>query len=572
MILREIAGLLPKLFRQYPFVSVTGPRQSGKTTLCKAVFTDPGVKYVSLDGLDVRDRAEDDPRGFLRDIGTPAIIDEVQHVPSLFPYLKESADSSGANGQYVLSGSENFALNEAVSESLAGRVAQLRLLPFSLEERRRAGGAASFPDIAYGGFYPRIVDQQLEPRQALADYFETYVERDVRRMGGVGDLPAFRQFAALCAGRVGSLLDFTSIGDDVGVSRTTVRNWLAVLERSYIVFLLQPFHANMRKRLVKTPKIYFYDVGLASYLLGIQEADQIATHPLRGQLFENIVVAEAVKHCWNNGRQPRLSFYRESGGLECDLFYESGRGINAIEAKSGATVASSWMRPLSRVAATVSAITERTVVYGGNQAQSRSDVEVVPLSRFPAALRRFDTESAVLVVCEGAPVVGAAVLALFPNGTRRAAATDPGGVARLELHSDDQPMTVFIAGPGLGAHISTDWIPASGALRADLEPLGEGGSVIFEDQTGNLPGIEGRLNPVLDEQGRTYLYTTNIAVNGNLSSGAVHFAIGGEPLRLEDANGKRYDLCVVAMRGQSSLLEYRTPVEDDRATPRKVGP
>ena len=391
MIEREIAELLPELFQQYPFVSVTGPRQSGKTTLCKAVFADSEVSYVSLDALDVRERAEHDPRGFLRDLGTPAVIDEMQHVPSLFSYLKETADSSGANGQYVLTGSENFALNEAIGESLAGRVAQLRLLPFSLEERRRAGGGDSFPDIAYGGFYPRIVDQQLEPRQALADYFETYVERDVRRMGGVGNLSAFRQFAALCAGRVGSLLDLTSIGDDVGVSRTTIRNWLAVLERSYIVFLLQPFHANIRKRLVKTPKIYFYDVGLASHLLGIQEAGQVATHPLRGQLFENIVVAETVKYCWNRGRQPRLSFYRESGGLECDLFYESGHGINAIEAKSGATVASNWMRPLDRVAATVPAITARTVVYGGDQAQSRSDVDIVPLGEFPSALRRFDT-------------------------------------------------------------------------------------------------------------------------------------------------------------------------------------
>ena len=558
---REIADLLPRLFRQYPFVSVTGPRQSGKTTLCKAVFADADIAYVSLDAYDVRDRAEHDPRGFLRDLGTPAVIDEAQHVPSLFSYLKESADASGANGQYVLSGSENFALNEAIGESLAGRVAQLCLLPFSLDERRRAGGADSFPDIAYGGFYPRLFDQQLDPAQALADYFDTYIERDVRRMGGIGDLSAFRRFAALCAGRVGSLVDLTSLGDDVGVSRTTVRNWLAILERCYVVFSLQPFHANLRKRLVKTPKLYFYDVGLAAHLLGIQEAGQVATHPLRGQLFENIVVAEAVKHCWNRGRQPRLSFYRESSGLECDLLHETGRGINAIEAKSGATVASQWMRPLGRVATTVAAVTAQTIVYSGDQTQSRGGVEIVPLSRFPAVLRRFDAESAVLVSCDGAPVAGAVVLALFPNGTRRAAETDSGGVARFELHTDDQPMTVFVAGPGLGAHISTDWIPADGALRADLESLDEGGSAIFEDQTGYLPGIEGRLNPVLDGQGRTYLYTTNIAVNDSLSSGPVNFEINGEPLRLEDANGEKLALRIVAMCGQSSLLEYRKPAE-----------
>lgn len=561
MIQRQIADLLPKLFRQYPFVSVTGPRQSGKTTLCKAVFAAPEVNYVSLDALDVRDRAENDPRGFLSYLGTPAIIDEVQHVPALFSYLKELADASGANGQYVLSGSENFALNEAVSESLAGRVAQLRLLPFSLEERRDAGGADSFPDIAYGGFYPRIVDQRLEPRQALADYFETYIERDVRRMGGVGDLSAFRRFAALCAGRVGSLLDFTSLGDDVGVSRTTIRNWLALLERSYIVFLLEPFHANIRKRLVKSPKLYFYDVGLASHLLGIQEVGQIATHPLRGQLFENIVVAETVKHCWNRGWQPRLSFYRESSGLECDLFYESGRGINAIEAKSGATVASNWMRRLGRVAATIPAITAQTVVYGGDSAHSRSEIDVVTLSGYPSTLKRFDAESVVLVACEGVPVAGVFVLALFPNGTRLGATTDNGGVARLELHSEDLPMTVFVAGAGFGASESTGWIPAKGALRVELARLAAGGSAILEDQAGYLPVIEGRLNPILDGQGRTYMYTTNIAVNGSLSSDPVDFTVGDELLRLEDVHGKRCDLRVVAMCGQSSLLEYKVPAE-----------
>ena len=555
MIQREIAHLLPGLFGQYPFVSVTGPRQSGKTTLCKAVFVDSGVKYISLDALDIRERAENDPRGFLRDLDTPAVIDEVQHVPSLFPYLKEAADARGANGLYVLTGSENFALNEAVSESLAGRVAQLRLLPFSLEERRRAGGGTSFVDIAYEGFYPRIIDQQLEPRQALGGYVDTYVERDVRRMGGVGDLSAFRQFVALCAGRVGTLLDMTSLGDDVGVSRTTIRNWLAVLERSYIAFLLQPFHSNVRKRLVKSPKIYFYDVGLVSHLLGLQESGQVSTHPLRGQLFENIVVAEAAKHCYNRGLQPRLSFYRDSNKLECDLLYETGRGINAIEAKSGATVASGWMRSLSRVAAAVPDITAQTLVFSGDRAQSRSEVDIVPLADFPSALDRFDTETAVVVSCEGVPVVAADVLALFPNGTRRSATTDARGVARLSLYSDDMPMTVFVAGPNVSAHVATEWVPASGALSVELTPLTDGGSVIFEDQTGYVPGIEGRLNPILDNLDRTYLYTTNVAVNGGQHQ-PVQFAVGDEVLNLVDAHGNERNLRIVAMRGQSSLLEY----------------
>lgn len=559
MIRREIADRLLRLFGQFPFVSVTGPRQSGKTTLCQSVFDVSEVNYISLDALDVRERAERDPRGFLRDLGRPAVIDEVQHVPSLFSYLKELADADGANGQYVLTGSENFKLNEAVSESLAGRIAQLRLLPFSVEERQRAGGNDSLNELVYGGFYPRIIDQGLEPQQVLADYFDTYVERDVRRMGGVGDLSAFRQFAALCAGRIGQLVNLSSLGGDIGVTHTTIRHWLTVLERSYVAFRLEPHFANIRKRLVKSPKIYFYDVGLASHLLGIRDVSQVATHPLRGQLYENIVVAEALKHGFNHGHHPRLSFYRESSGLECDLLYETGRGISAIEVKSGATVAQDWFRPLRRVAQTVPGITAQMIVYGGEVAQSRSDVDVVPLREFSSALARFDTETAVLVGCAGDPVAGAHVLALFPNGTRRSAMTDAKGVARLHLHTADLPMTVFVAVPSLGAHVVTDWIPADGELGVELTRLSSGGSVIFEDQTGYLPGIEGRLEPMLDGDGTTRLRTANVAVNGRLSSDAVRFTVGDETLRLEDADGSVRDVRFVAMRGQSSLLEYVSP-------------
>ncbi|MCY3947637.1 MAG: ATP-binding protein [Acidimicrobiaceae bacterium] len=559
MIRREIADLLPKLFRQFPFVSVTGPRQSGKTTLCQSVFDSSEVAYVSLDAMDVRQVAEYDPRGFLRDLGRPAVIDEVQHVPALFSYLKEAADADGANGQYVLTGSENFKLNTAISESLAGRVAQLRLLPFSLEERHRADGVASFAELAYSGFYPRIIDQQLEPRPALADYFDTYIERDVRRMGGVGDLSAFRQFAALCAGRIGQLVNLSSLGGDLGITHTTVRNWLTVLERSYIVFVLEPYHKNIGKRLTKSPKLYFYDVGLASYLLGIQTPSQVTTHPLRGQLFENIVIAESVKYCYNRRRQPRLSFYRESGGLECDLLYETGRGINAVEVKSGATVVSDWLRPLSRVASTVPGVTAQTLVFGGEQGQSWSGADIVTLGEFSSSLERFDTETAVIVSSEGAVLAGADVLALYPNGTRVNATTDARGVARFDFHTDDLPMTVFVAGPGLGAHVSTGWLPADGALSVEMAPLSGGGSAIFEDQTGYLPGIKGRLNPILERDGRSYLYTTNVAVNGVLSSSAVHFAVGDDILRLEDADGGACDARFVAMSGQSSLLEYHSP-------------
>ena len=390
MIEREITSRLTTLFEQYPFVTVTGPRQSGKTTLCRTAF--PYLRYANLEAPDQREFAESDPRGFLSQLGEGAIIDEIQHVPNLLSYLQVIADESGRNGLFVLTGSEQFRLSDAISQSLAGRTALLRLLPFSLSERERTGASAEIDDVLYSGFYPRILDQDLDPWQALGDYFETYVERDVRRLGGIRNLTAFRRFVRLCAGRIGQLVNLRSLGSDVGVSHTTVREWLTVLETSYIVFQLQPFHANIRKRLVKAPKMYFYDVGLASYLLGIENARQIATHPLRGALFENAVVAEILKHRFNMGRQSNIFFFRDSRGLECDVFYETGDGIAAIEVKSGATVNSDYFRSIRKVAELIPRISSTAVIYGGESRQSRSDCEVLPFGELNTMLERLEIE------------------------------------------------------------------------------------------------------------------------------------------------------------------------------------
>ena len=393
MIEREITGHLTAMFQQYPFVTVTGPRQSGKTTLCRAAF--PDLEYANLEAPDQREFAESDPRGFLSQLGEGAIIDEVQHVPALLSYLQVLADERGRNGLYVLSGSEQFRLSSAISQSLAGRTALLRLLPFSLRERRRIGASQAIDDIIFSGFYPRILDQGLDPRQALGDYFETYVERDVRRLGEIRNLSGFRLFVRLCAGRVGQLANLSSLGSDAGVSHTTAREWLTVLEASYIIFQLPPFHANLRKRLVKSPKFYFYDVGLASYLIGIENSEQVATHPLRGALFENLVVAEALKHRFNRGRQSNVSFFRDSKGLECDLLYETGRGISAIEVKSGSTVSSDYFGSLNRVAKLIPNISAKSVVYGGTARQTRNDCDVVPLADLGGVLERFEVNQGI---------------------------------------------------------------------------------------------------------------------------------------------------------------------------------
>ncbi len=376
------------LFEQYPFVTVTGPRQSGKTTLCRTTF--PNLEYVNLEAPDQREFADADPRGFLSRLQDGAIIDEIQHVPALLSYLQVLADERGRNSLFVLTSSEQFGLPDAVGQSLAGRAALLQLLPFSLLERQQLGAKGTIDENIYSGFYPRILDQKLEPRQSLGDYFETYVERDVRRLGEIRNPSGFRRFVRLCAGRVGHLINLSALGADAGVSHTTARHWLTLLETSYIVFQLPSYFANIRKRLIKAPKLYFYDVGLASYLIGIEDADQVSTHPLRGPLFENMVVAEALKHRFNRGREFNLSFFRDSRGLECDLFYETGRGIHAVEIKSGATVSTDYFTSLNRVAELIPAVTAKSVAYGGTERQTRTDCQVVPFPELTGMLERFE--------------------------------------------------------------------------------------------------------------------------------------------------------------------------------------
>lgn len=337
-----------------------------------------------------REHAQNDPVGFLAQFGEGAILDEIQRTPDLLSYLQVLADDRGRNGLFVLTGSEQFRLSEAISQSLAGRTALLRLLPFSLAERSQTGASGEIDDILYSGFYPRIHDQGLEPRQALGDYFETYVERDVRRIGEIRNLASFQQFVRLCAGRVGQIVNLSSLGADAGVSHTTASQWMTVLEASYVVFRLPPFFTNIRKRLVKSPKLYFYDVGLASHLIGIEQSKQLATHPLRGQLFENAVVMEVLKHRYNWGHRSNLSFFRDARGLECDLLLESAESIDAIEIKSGATFASDYLDSLDQISQVLPQVSTKAVVYGGTDRQTRQKGEVVPLHSLPDFLSQLD--------------------------------------------------------------------------------------------------------------------------------------------------------------------------------------
>ncbi len=388
MIEREITPHLLSLFGQYPVVTVTGPRQSGKTTLCRSAFAD--LAYANLEDPDAREFAESDPRRFLAQFGDGAVLDEIQRVPSLLSYIQVIVDEDRRNGQFVLTGSEQFGMTSTISQSLAGRTALLRLLPFTLAECRLAEASGAVDKILYTGGYPRIHDQRLNPTQALADYQVTYVERDAQRISGIRDLAAFRRFIRLCAGRVGQLVNLSSLGADAGVSQPTARQWLSVLESSDIVFRLPPHHTNIRKRLTKAPKLYFVDVGLASYLIGIRSPEQLAAHPLRGPLFENAAVSEAVKRSHNQARYAELSFFRTADGLECDLLYPTPAGLAAIEVKSGATLTGAWFAALRRIQRTIPGVAATVIVYGGDRSQTRSDATAVPLAQLSAHLAALD--------------------------------------------------------------------------------------------------------------------------------------------------------------------------------------
>ena len=377
MVPRLLAPVLRALARKVPVVTVFGPRQSGKTMLCRAAFK--GKPYANLEAPDVRQYALDDPRGFLRQFPAGALLDEVQRAPELLSYIQAEVDERRTPGRYVLTGSQQWLLSERISQSLAGRTALLRLLPFSLAEMRGHYPARSLDQTLYRGFYPRIHDSGLDPAQALADYVETYVQRDLRLMANVRDLSRFVKFLGLLAGRTGQLLNLSQLAGDAGVSHTTARQWLSLLEAGFIVHLLPPWFANLGKRLVKAPKLYFVDVGLACYLLGITAAAQLARHPLRGALVENLVTIEALKAFHNRGLAPRMHFYRDSNGNEVDLLLERGAGLYAVEIKAGATVAADYFRGLARFSALLPGrLAAGAVVYGGDSTQRRAGFQVVP--------------------------------------------------------------------------------------------------------------------------------------------------------------------------------------------------
>lgn len=380
MIKRNVEQKLLKFLEQYPVIMLTGPRQSGKTTLCKMAL--PHHPCVSLENPENREYALSDPKGFLAEYPEGLVIDEAQHAPQLFSYIQGIVDDRKKKGMFVLTGSQNFQLLDRISQSLAGRTAILKLLPFSMGEIKSIIKTMTLNEVLLHGFYPRIYDEQLEPQHALSFYYETYIERDVRSILNVKDLSSFQKFVRLCAGRVGQLLNLSSLGNEAGVSHTTAREWMSLLEASYIVFLLQPHCKNYNKRITKSPKLYFYDVGLASYLLGIETVGQMQRDPLRGNLFENLVVIEFLKRQYEQASRSSVFFFRDSNRNEVDLIMPSDGCLWAVEIKSGQTIVPDFFKGLryfSRL--NTEEPVKKCVVYGGDQSQNRSAGQVVPWNK-----------------------------------------------------------------------------------------------------------------------------------------------------------------------------------------------
>lgn len=379
---RQALDVLLQRATLYPVVTVLGPRQSGKTTLCRMAF--PDKPYVNLEQPDMREFAQQDPKAFLAQFSDGVVLDEIQNVPSLLSWIQVLTDADPRKGRFVLTGSHQLQVSAQVTQSLAGRTAVIELLPLSLSELAKASDLPTVEPadanvLMLQGGYPRIHAQNMPPEVMLSDYFATYVERDVRQLINLRHLREFGQCVRLLAGRTGQLLNQTSLGNEVGVSSNTITQWLSILEASFLVFSLAPWSVNIGKRLVKSPKIYFYDVGLACWLLGIKTVEQLQHHPLRGALFENLVVLEVLKSLRHQGLRDPLYFFRDSNGLEVDLLLDHADGLQLVEIKASQTVSMPLFKNLRTVAALLGDhVKSQYLIYGGAEQQDRTGVAVLP--------------------------------------------------------------------------------------------------------------------------------------------------------------------------------------------------
>lgn len=373
------------MFSKFPVVTLLGPRQAGKTTLVRLAF--PNMSYVNLEDAENRSFATEDPKGFIETYPNGAIFDEVQRVPHLLSYIQVKVDEKGKNGMYVLTGSHQAALHSAVSQSLAGRTSLLKLLPLSLQEIESAHISGTIDSFILKGGYPRVYKEDLPLNNAYSSYFQTYVERDVRQILQIKEIMLFERFIKLVASRIGQVVNFSSLAADVGVSATTIKEWLSVLEATYVLFRLEPYYENFGKRLIKSPKIFFSDTGLACFLLGIENEDQLKRDSLYGNLFENFVILELMKAKYNKAEEPHFYFYRDVTGKEVDLLVQKGSQLFPIEIKSGKTFSSSYLKNLKYLQSQIpEKVKKGAIIYAGDKSQKVKEFELVNVSNFTKIL------------------------------------------------------------------------------------------------------------------------------------------------------------------------------------------
>jgi uncharacterized protein len=377
MFTRNLEALIPEIIARYRCISLVGPRQSGKTTLCRKLFRD--YDYYSFESPDVREMLAYDARGLLRSIRHGAIFDEVQKVPELLSYLQEILDDKADSRRFILTGSNNLKLSHNISQTLAGRTRLLQVLPLQRNELPPEKREQTIDATLWRGAYPRIYDENLDAGVWLGDYFQTYVEKDIRDTVNITNLSAFNNFVRLLAGRVGQLLSLNSLAGDAGITQPTAKSWLSALETTYICFTLQPHFNNFSKRIIKAPKIYFYDTGLLCYLLRIRSPEQLALHPLRGSIFENWVIIEMLKSFLNRGKEAPLYFWRDQHGHEVDLVLDAGSHLNLYEIKSGQTFHLEYMKNLDWLNA-LQGREQGTCIYGGDKRIQLGELTLLPWS------------------------------------------------------------------------------------------------------------------------------------------------------------------------------------------------
>jgi predicted AAA+ superfamily ATPase len=380
MIRRDATNEFHQLLQEYPVVTLLGPRQSGKTTLAQSLL--PGYAYANLESPETLQFAAQDPKAFLARFTGNVILDEIQRLPELLSYIQVIVDQKQRNGQFVLTGSHQLALREAITQSLAGRTSILHLYPFSMHELSAAGiHLGDFEHYLHTGFLPRIHDQQQRPTTAYANYYQTYVERDVRQLINLKDFALFDTFMRLVAGRAGQLMDYSTLAKDVGVNAKTIKHWLSILEASFILFKLPPFYQNFGKRMVKSPKYYFVEPGLLTYLLNIETPAQARRDPLVGQLFENMIVSECLKARANAGKPANLYFYRDSNGNEVDLLWQEGHQLVAMEIKSSATYQPKQLKGIKRLKALTPDVKAAYLVYAGEAFTFSDQTQALPFDQ-----------------------------------------------------------------------------------------------------------------------------------------------------------------------------------------------